>query len=293
MTDGTTLSDAATEWEKSGNYMKIDRHRVFFHDVGEGPAVLLLHGHPSSSHDWKRIVEILQPKARLISFDHIGWGLSDKPIAFSYSLMQLADVTEKLVNKLGVTEAHVVSHDISTSVHTELMARHLEGSLSFKMLSAMLTNGSILQWVSNEPDEQNLAAHNETLFEAIKGFKAMGPKFKAMANAATLGNLSDEKLELMKELHLRDHGLDRMAAISVYMRERYVHAERWLGAIEKFQPLRIVWAVDDPVANIAIGRELNQRAPQAAYAEISGVGHFPNAEAPEEIAKHILLATGL
>jgi pimeloyl-ACP methyl ester carboxylesterase len=287
------LSDMATAWEESGDYVNIDGHRIFFHDVGEGPVILLLHGHPSSSHDWEKVVEILKPKARLISFDHIGWGLSDKPVAFSYSLMQLADITEKLLKKLAVTKAHVVSHDISTSVHTELMARHLEGSLSFKMLSAMLTNGSILQWVSNEPDEQNLAAHNETLFEAIKGFKAMGPKFKEMANAATLGNLSDEKVELMKELHLRDHGLDRMAAISVYMRERYVHAERWVGAIEKFEPLRIVWAVDDPVANIAIGRELNERAPQAAYAEILGVGHFPNAEAPEEIAKHILLSTGI
>lgn len=292
-TDAEMLSDAAKAWEQTGSYMTVDGHRVFYHDVGEGPVILLLHGHPSSSLDWKDVVPVLQEKARVISFDHVGWGLSDKPVRFGYTLMDLADITEKVVAELGVAEAHVVSHDISTSVHTELMARHLEGSLSFKMLSAMLTNGSILQWVSNEPDEQNLAAHNETLFEAIKGFKAMGPKFKEMANAATLGNLSDEKLELMKELHLRDHGLDRMAAISVYMRERYVHAERWLGAIEKFQPLRIVWAVDDPVANIAIGRELNQRAPQAAYAEISGVGHFPNAEAPEEIAKHILLATGL
>ena len=47
------------------------------------------------------------------------------------------------------------------------------------------------------------------------------------------------------------------------------------------------------LANIAIGRELNERAPQASYAEIKGIGHFPNAEAPDEIAKQILLATGL
>ena len=287
------LSALAQAWEKSGSYMTIDGHRIFYHDVGKGPAILLLHGHPSSSYDWRGVVEVIKPKARVISFDHLGWGLSDKPEVFSYSLMQLADITEKVLSKLGVKEAHVVSHDISTSVHTELMARHLEGSLSFKMLSSMLTNGSILQWVSTEPDEQKLAEHNETLFEAIKGFKAMGPTVKPLLNKVTLGNLSDETLSVMAELLIRDNGLDRLAAQSLYMRERYVHAERWVGAIEKIKPLRIVWAKDDPVANISIGRELNERAPQAKYVEIKGIGHFPNAEAPEEIAKQILLATGL
>lgn len=287
------LSPVAQAWEKSGKYMSIDGHNIFYHDVGEGPAILLLHGHPSSSYDWKGVVEVLKPKARVISFDHLGWGLSDKPEVFSYSLMQLADIAEKVLAKLEVKDAHVVSHDISTSVHTELMARHLDGILSFNMLSSTLLNGSILQWVSAEPDSQNLAQHNETLFEAIKQFRSMGPEVKGMINKITLGNLSDETLSVMAELLVRDNGLERLAAQAGYMRERYVHAERWVGAIEKISPLRIVWAKDDPVANIAIGRELNQRAPQAGYAEIQGIGHFPNAEAPQEIGKQILLSTGL
>ncbi len=287
------LSPVAQAWEKSGKYMTIDGHNIFYHDVGKGPVILLLHGHPSSSYDWKGVVEVLKPKARVISFDHLGWGLSDKPEVFSYSLMQLADIAEKVLAKLKVKDAHVVSHDISTSVHTELMARHLDGTLSFNMLSSTLLNGSILQWVSAEPDSQNLAQHNETLFEAIKQFKSMGPEVKGMINKITLGNLSDETLSVMAELLVRDNGLDRLAAQSVYMRERYVHADRWVGAIEKISPLRIVWAADDPVANIAIGRELNERAPQAGYAEIKGIGHFPNAEAPQEIGKQILLSTGL
>ncbi len=288
------LSPAAQEWEATGKYMTIGGHKVFYHDVGEGPVILLLHGHPSSSLDWKEIVEILKPKARLISFDHVGWGLSDKPEAFSYSLFQAADIAEKVLSELGVSEAHVVSHDISTSVHSELMARHLEGSLSFKMLSSMLTNGSILQWISSEPDEQNLAAHNETLFEAMRQFSALTHDYlKKQLNGMTIGNLSDERLSLMTELLMRDHGINRLAAQSNYMRERYIHADRWVGAIEKFEPLRIVWAADDPVANIGIGRELSERAKQASYVEIKGVGHFPNAEAPDKIAEQILIATGL
>ena len=292
-TDAEMLSDAAKAWEQTGSYMTVDGHRVFYHDVGEGPVILLLHGHPSSSLDWKDVVPVLQEKARVISFDHVGWGLSDKPVRFGYTLMDLADITEKVVAELGVAEAHVVSHDISTSVHTELMARHLEGSLSFTILSNTLLNGSILQWVSSEPDEQNLAQHNETLFEAMRQMEAMGPKLPGILDEITLGNLSDERRALMTELLVRDDGLKRLAAQAVYMRDRYVHSERWVGAIEKISPLRIVWASDDPVANVAIGRELAERARQAAYTEIKGIGHFPNAEAPEKIAEQILIATGL
>ncbi len=289
-----TLSPAVQEWEATGNYMTVDGHRVFYHDVGEGPVILLLHGHPGSSYDWRAIVDILKPKARLISFDHVGWGLSDKPRAFSYSLFQAADIAEGVLAELGVTEAHVVSHDISTSVHNELMARQLEGSLSFNMLTAMLTNGSMLQWISSEPDEQNLAAHNETLFEAMRQFAQITPEYmKQTLNGMTIGNLNDDHLTMMTELFLRDDGQNLLAAQSNYMRERYIHADRWIGAIEQFEPLRIVWGSDDPVANVGIGRELAERAQQASYLEIKGLGHFPNAEGPEKIAEQILIATGL
>lgn len=291
--ESSNLSSAAQEWEASGQYMTIDGNRVFYYDIGEGPAILLLHGHPSSSLDWKDVADVLKDKARVIAFDHVGWGLSDKPVRFGYTLMDLADVTEKVVAELGITDAHVASHDISTSVHTELMARHLEGSLSFNILSNTLLNGSVLQWVSNEPDEQNLAQHNETLFEAMRQMEAMGPKLPMMLDEITLGNLSEERIALMSELLIRANGLKRLAAQGVYMRDRYVHSERWVGAIEQISPLRIVWASDDPVAIVAIGRELAQRAQQATYTEITGIGHFPNAEAPEKIAAEILVSTGL
>ncbi len=288
------LSSAVKAWEKTGKYMMVDGHKVFYHDVGKGPVILLLHGHPSSSNDWNGVVERLKSKARLVSFDHVGWGLSDKPVAFSYSLMQLADITEAVVKKLGITKAHVVSHDISTSVHTELLARNLEGSLSFELLSSMFTNGSILQWISTEPGAQNLMQNNETLFQGMVGYKKItADGYKKALKAATLNNLSDKELDLKTELLFLHDGAARLAAQSSYMRERYIYADRWVGAMEKTSPLRIVWSVDDPIANVSIGRELEQRCPQAVYAEKKGMGHFPNAENPEFIAKQILLSTGL
>lgn len=203
-------------------------------------------------------------------------------------------MAEAVLKSLGITEAHVASHDLGTSVHTELLARNLEGSLSFKLLSSLITDGSILQWVSNELPSQNMAQSNATLFQAMAEFKkGTAEDFSKAFKGMTLGNLSDEEIQVKTELFCYQDQFQRLAAQSGYMRERYIHSERWVGALEKTSPLRIAWATDDPVATVNIGRELERRCSQAEYTEKSGIGHFPNAEDPEWIAKQVALSAGL
>jgi pimeloyl-ACP methyl ester carboxylesterase len=170
----------------------------------------------------------------------------------------------------------------------------LEGSLSFKVLSSQFFNGSILQWISNEPGTMNKAQSNETLFEAMDEFKKFSPKaYVEFFKMATLGNLSEEEIQIRTELFCYQDQYLRLAAQSGYTRERYVHSERWVGAMEKSTPLRIAWAKDDPVAVVAIGRELEKRCPNATYVEWSGIGHFPNAEDPDFVAEQVALSAGL
>jgi pimeloyl-ACP methyl ester carboxylesterase len=72
------------------------------------------------------------------------------------------------------------------------------------------------------------------------------------------------------------------------MRDRYVHADRWLGAIENAQsPVQIVWADGDPIAHIEMGRELARRCPRAEYHELPDLGHFLLIEDPMTVADRI------
>ena len=89
--------------------------------AGEAPTLLLLHGFPTSCYDWRGVVERLAPRIRAIAPDLFGFGLSDKPVAYSYSLFQQADTIEELLGRLKVRAAHVVSHDLGTSLHSELL----------------------------------------------------------------------------------------------------------------------------------------------------------------------------
>ena len=77
---------------------------------GAEPPVLFLHGYPSSSYDWRPVLEGLAGH-RSACFDFLGFGLSDKPRDHVYSLLGQADLAEAVVARIGATEVVLVAHD--------------------------------------------------------------------------------------------------------------------------------------------------------------------------------------
>src|SRR3990170_228347 len=284
------LSPATRRWLASGRHLTIEGKRIFVVDRGEGPAVLLMHGFPTSCYDWRGVMEALAPEHRCVAFDFPGFGLSDKPVAYSYSLFQQADAVEGLVRALAIDRAHVVSHDLGTSVHCELLARQQEGRLSFQVARSTFLNGSMLQWMAAITPFQELLGSNKTLPQAIEicnsDLAAYVPGLKAIMKRPEA--VGDEDAQVMHELLLYKDGNRRLPAIANYMRERYVNKERWLGALgQTTAPLQFVWADSDPIANLEMGRELHRLYPAAGYVELRGLGHFLLLEDPAAVAAEI------
>jgi pimeloyl-ACP methyl ester carboxylesterase len=118
----------ANDWRAKGAHHNVRGRSLFVADTGvdggeDKPTLVLLHGYPTSSHDYFRVLDALAAHYRVIVHDHLGFGLSDKPRDYSYSLIEQADVALLLWQQLGVTSAHVFAHDYGTSVGTELLAR--------------------------------------------------------------------------------------------------------------------------------------------------------------------------
>ncbi len=80
-------------------------------DEGQGPVVLMLHGNPSWSFLYRRLIADLRRDHRVIVPDHMGCGLSDKPQGYPYRLENHIDNVAALMRHLGVTEADLVVHD--------------------------------------------------------------------------------------------------------------------------------------------------------------------------------------
>lgn len=286
--------EATRAWLAAGRHENVAWRRMFVYErapADTGPTVLLLHGFPTSCYDWRGVVERLSGRIRTIAPDLLGFGLSDKPVAYSYSLFQQADTIEELLANLGVRVAHVVSHDLGTSVHSELLARQAEGRLRFELQSSTFLNGSMLQWLARITPFQEQLAANATLPQAMElcrtGFaERYVPGLQRLMRRPEAITAVDAVV--MTELLLYQDGNLRLPALAGYMRERYLHADRWLGALENAPtPVQFVWADGDPIARVDMGRELARRCPRAQYHELSGLGHFLLIEDPAVVAEKI------
>ncbi len=82
-------------------------------DDPEAPVVVMLHGNPTWSFYWRRLIKALRPTHRVIAPDHIGCGKSDKPddAHYSYHFRQRIDDVEALIEHLGLGKLTLMLHD--------------------------------------------------------------------------------------------------------------------------------------------------------------------------------------
>jgi len=287
--DESQFSEPTRRWLASGRHLEIEGKRVFLYERGAGQPILMLHGFPTSGYDWRGVIDGLASAYRCVALDFPGYGLSDKPEPYSYSLFQQTDVVEAIARELTITEAHIVSHDVGTSVHTELVAREQEARLAFRVLSSTFLNGSMLQDLATITPFQKLLASNQTLPQAMAISENLTANYidglKSVMKRPE--SLSEDDIVVMNDLIAYQEGNRRLPALSVYMRERYIHRDRWIGALKRTQRIQFVWADGDPVANVEMGRALAKEVPQAKYAELAGLGHFLLLEDPIAVANHV------
>src|SRR3989442_2938570 len=132
-------------WARRGRFVTLaEGHRIFAVQEGAGPDLVLVHGFPSTSHDFAAALPRLRERFRVTVFDQLGFGFSDKPLEASYSLLDQGRRAGELVRALGVERARVVGHDMGLTVAVEMLCRDEAGDLGFAMDALVLTNGSHL-----------------------------------------------------------------------------------------------------------------------------------------------------
>ncbi|MEU2257670.1 alpha/beta hydrolase [Nocardia xishanensis] len=285
------FSAATLAWMEQGEHVIVNSKRVFVTQRGRRhrPTLLFIHGFPTSGFDWRGTMDLLADEFHCVAIDLPGFGLSDKPLAYSYSLFQQADAVEAVAAALGITAAHVVSHDMGTSLHTELLARKQSGALGFTLVSSTFLNGSILKTHAKLTDFQRLLETPSRLPEALALCARMLPAYvPSLQQLMTRPErVSEQDAQVMTEIMGFQHGHERIPHAYAYVRERYLHQERWLDALtaeSESAPVQFLWAAADPVAVIAMGHALAELAPRALFTEIPDVGHFLPIEDPARIA---------
>ena len=246
----------------------------------DGQPLVLLHGYPSSSFDWRHALDLL-PARHLIVFDFLGFGLSDKPRDQVYSLGMQADIAEAIVERFADGPVVLVAHDMGSSVATELLARDIEGRLSFELGSTLLFNASLVR------ERASLLWGQKLLLSRL------GPVAARLTNKSGFRRqfagifsrehpLSDEEAADQWSLLAHNGGHRLLDRLIFYNHERVgAPGRRWHEALRDWPGrLELAWAELDPICTEAVLQAVLELRPHAPVTRLPGLGHYPQIEDP-------------
>ncbi|MHA1147129.1 MAG: alpha/beta fold hydrolase [Promethearchaeota archaeon] len=95
----------------SYNFLYIDGCQMHYIDEGAGETILMVHGNPTWSFYYRNLISYFNKTYRVVAPDHIGYGLSEKPKNYNYTLEQHIQNLEEFVQKLNLKDITLVMHD--------------------------------------------------------------------------------------------------------------------------------------------------------------------------------------
>jgi pimeloyl-ACP methyl ester carboxylesterase len=123
-------------------YLDLDGIRVFVREAGQptAPAVLLPHGYPCSSYEFRNFMPMLADRWRLIAPDFPGCGYSDTPTNFSYDFDGYADFLDGLLMRLNIERFALYLHDFGSQIGLRLAIKRPE-----RIAALIIQNGDIYE----------------------------------------------------------------------------------------------------------------------------------------------------
>ena len=268
------------EWRRSGRRFAYRRHSIFFQRAGSGDEapLLLVHGFPTASWDWHRIWDDSCARhAIVIAPDMTGFGWSDKPKGYAYSIHDQADMHEALLRDQKIDACHVLAHDYGDTVTQELLAR------GTKLLSVTFLNGGLFPETHRpRPIQRLLASPLGFAIARLMNERSFRKSFSAIFGPDT--KPTHEELHEMWRLIAHDDGPAVFPKLIGYMEERRRFRERWVGALELARvPIRVIDGAADPVSGAHMVARYKELVPNVDAVLLPNIGHYPQLEAPRAV----------
>jgi pimeloyl-ACP methyl ester carboxylesterase len=280
-----TSAEVVDRHRSAGRFFEAGGVRSFVLEKGEGDPVVCIHGVPSSSFLYRKVIaELAGHGLRGIAFDLPGLGLAERPEDHDYTWTGLGRFCVAAVDALGLDRFHLVVHDIGGPVGFELAAAMPGRVRSMTVLNTLIAvNGFKRPW-SMEPFARR------GLGEAwLRGLSK--PAFRMLMRLQAIGDrdaVPNEELDAYVDLLKRDDGGRAFLRIMRGFErtaEKQALYESTLRDVP--YPVQIVWGADDPALELGGQGEHVRRA--AGLDEIHTVPakHFLQEDQAPAIARHV------
>lgn len=254
-------------------------------DEGTGPAIIMLHGNPTWSFYYRRLILALRHHYRVIVPDHMGCGLSDKPQNYPYRLINHIENLGLLVRHLGLTEADLVVHDWGGAIGMGYTVRQ---EIHIRRLVILNTAAFLSSNVPRRIAICKIPVFGDIAIRQLNGFArgallmAVEQSMKPIVRRGYLlpyQNYHDRiaNLRFVQDIPLRPSHPTWRVVDSI---------DKQLG-IFRDTPMKIFWGNKDWCFDGQFLAQWRERFPDAEVHEIADAGHYVLEDAHEYIIPEV------
>ena len=259
---------------------------------GEEPAIILMHGFPDNLHLYDRLFEYLSPPRRVVAFDFLGWGASDKPSRYRYTATNRVDDLDAVVTGLQLQQVILVAHDASGPPAIDWAVDHSEHVAGLVLLNTYYCAMPTLRspeaiWLFSTPVVRNIARSVSRLFGDWI-FRRMyrwqvGRFFRDAEIRERFVPLLYQQFDATPSSRPAFFRLNEDLLSTVRSRTKA------LPRLAEFRPpVRIIFGDADPYLNTGVARRFHEIFPTSELFLVPGARHFVQMDEPAQVARFIL-----
>ena len=273
-------------------FVEVDGHRVFYREAGpaNAPAILLLHGFPTSSALFRDLIPKLATRYRVVAPDLPGFGLTEMKAgtSFGYTFDELTAVVDRFTTEMRLTRYAMYVFDIGAPIGWRLAVGHPE-----RITAIVSQNGNGYEeglspgwapmrafWADPSPEHRDglrkLFTLETTTWQYLQGVKEPA-------------RIAPDRYLLDQFFLDRPYQQDIQLAILLDYRTNLVQYDALHAYFRRHRPpLLAVWGANDPFFVPAGAKAFQRDLPRAEVHLIDGAGHFALASHGDEIAARML-----
>jgi pimeloyl-ACP methyl ester carboxylesterase len=269
------------------------QHRIYVRAYpGEDPPIVLMHGFPDNLHLYDRLVPHLTPPRRLVLFDFLGWGNSDKPAGYPYTTANQVGDIDAVITQLKLGPAVLVVHDASGPPGIDRALDHPERVAGLALLNTYYCGMPTLRrpeaiWLFSTPVIRSVARPVARMFGNWI-FRRM--YWWQVGNFIRDEDIRREFVPLLyQQFDATPSAQPAFFRLNVDLLPMVrSHTEKIPRLKEFRRPVRIIFGDADYTLNSGVARTFHEFLPGSELFLIAGARHFVQLDEPEQVARLIL-----